>query len=99
AAESVDEQFEELGQNIGLAIAHGLVTGIGTTGGSVLANVGKSILAGIGSVFEQVGEALIQYGVIMTALLPALENIFTSGPAAIIAGAALAALGAAMQAA
>ena len=99
AADSVDEQFEELGQNIGLAIAHGLVTGIGTKGGSVLANVGKSIVAGIGGVFGQVGEALIEYGVIMTALLPALENIFTSGPAAIVAGVALAALGNAMQAA
>jgi len=99
AANSVTDQFETFGQNIGQAIIDGLVKGVGTKGGTVLGNVGKAILAGIGGVFEQVGEALISYGVIMTALLPALENIFTSGPAAIVAGAALAALGAAMQAA
>lgn len=99
AARDVELQFETLGENLGKAIADGLVKGVGTKGGTVLDNVGKAIVAGIGGVFEQVGEALIQYGVIMTALLPALENIFTSGPAALVAGAALATLGAAMAAA
>jgi hypothetical protein len=39
------------------------------------------------------GSELIAYGVIMLNLLPFLSNPFTSGPAAIAAGAALVALG------
>ena len=53
----------------------------------------------MGQVFEQVGDALIQYGVVMSALAPLLSNPFTAGPAALAAGIALATLGKLMEAA
>jgi hypothetical protein len=40
-----------------------------------------------------VGSALLAYGAAMSGLLPALSNPFTSGPAAIVAGGLLIALG------
>ena len=98
AAANVDQQFETLGENIGMAIVNGLVSAVGKRG-NFLGNVGTAIMAGIGGVFEQVGQALVQYGVIMTGLAPLLSNPFTAGPAALGAGIALEILGKAMQAA
>jgi hypothetical protein len=60
-------------------------------------NGGQVLLQGLGSIFIDMGKALVSYGVLMTGLLSALTNPFTSGPAAIAAGAALIALGGALR--
>lgn len=51
------------------------------------------VLQGLGNILASMGQALIAYGITMTKLLPHLLNPFTSGPAAIAAGAILVALG------
>lgn len=66
--------------------------------GNVFKELGQSILQGFGQMFQEQGAALLQYGVIMLGLMPLLSNPFTSGPAAIAAGIALEALGAAFNA-
>lgn len=55
----------------------------------------NTVLRGMGSMFIEIGKTLLGFGKIMAALQKFLTNIFTAGPAAIIAGAALIALGAA----
>lgn len=98
AAANADAAFADASAEIGQAIANGIVTGL-TKGGNFLKNFGGAVLAGIGQVFDQVGQALISYGSIMTALAPFLSNPFTAGPAALAAGIALETLGKLMEAA
>jgi hypothetical protein len=57
-----------------------------------------TIVSSLGSMFIELGKHLIFFGSIMTTLKEKLSNFFTSGPAAVVAGAALIALGAAMTA-
>lgn len=96
--EAVDSQFADMGQQIGATFADGISAGLmeafsggGITGG--FKAIGKSILSGLGSIFSQMGQSLLKYGLVMKGLLPALSNPFTSGAAAIAAGVALMALG------
>lgn len=65
---------------------------------SVFKSFGSIVMAGIGHLMEQQGEAYLEYGLTVTKLLPALGNPITSGPAAIAAGLALIALGSALSA-
>ena len=58
---------------------------------------GDQIMAGLASILERQGEAMMAQGAIMMGLLPLLSNPFTSGPALIAAGAALVALGATLS--
>jgi hypothetical protein len=83
-------------QTIGDAVFNGFAaafSGEGFTG--ALEAFGKTILAGLGALFVELGQQLIAYGIVMSKLMPFLLNIFTSGPAAIAAGVALVALGSA----
>lgn len=70
---------------------------IGDTLGALFAggvgNAADVLLQSLGGVFSEMGKALLSYGLVMEGLLPALANPFTSGPAAIAAGAALLAIG------
>jgi hypothetical protein len=70
-------------------------------GGAVgfIEGFGQAILRAIGNVMEQMGAALISYGVAMEIVALGLTNPFTSGPAAIAAGTLLVGLGAALNAA
>jgi hypothetical protein len=66
--------------------------------GGIFKAFGKTVLAGLGSIFGELGQTYIRYGIMMSALGDALWNPFTSGPAAIAIGAALIALSAALGA-
>jgi hypothetical protein len=93
AAAQVDQQFASLGQGFGSTLADSIAAAAsGSSGGDVL-------LRGLGSIMQQMGGALLTYGLAMQGLLPSLLNPFTSGPAAIAAGITLTALGAALGAA
>lgn len=81
-------------ETIGDAIFNGFQGAFSGKGlGEIFAGLGRTVLAGLGAMFVDIGRALISYGIVMTGLRVALLNIFTSGPAAIAAGAALIALG------
>jgi hypothetical protein len=58
---------------------------------------GRAIIAAIGTMIQQEGEIWLKYGIIKTGLMTALQNPFTSGPAAIAAGTLLIAAGAAIS--
>jgi hypothetical protein len=94
-ARKVARSFNNLGGDLGqaLALGFGAALAAGIQGKNPFSAFGKAILGGLGSIFTQMGSELIAYGVIMLNLLPFLSNPFTSGPAAIAAGAALVALG------
>jgi hypothetical protein len=86
-------------QTIGQALSEGIVAGFegGGISGAFKA-AGKAILAGLGSILQQMGEVWLEYGVLMTGIGEALWNPITSGPAAIAIGSALIALGATLGA-
>lgn len=88
----------EVFANAPLELATLLGEGISTAFSGDFSKAGDVILAGLGSILVTMGKALIVHGVIMAKLLPHLLNPFTSGPAAIAAGVALAALGTALGA-
>jgi hypothetical protein len=94
-AARVQREFSQLGQNLGMTLANGFASAMSAAmqGKNPFAAFGKAVLAGLGSIFVQMGAELIAYGIIMLNLLPFLSNPFTSGPAAIAAGAALVAIG------
>lgn len=87
--QSIDEQFA----NIGPALGGILATALGTAFAEGTGRAGDVLLGALGGLFQQMGSALITYGMTMVKLLPALENPFLSGPAAIVAGGLLVALG------
>jgi hypothetical protein len=95
SAAAVRREFSQLGQNLGMTLADGFAAAMaaGVQGKNPFVAFGKAVLSGLGSIFTQMGAELIAYGVIMLNLLPFLSNPFTSGPAAIAAGAALVAVG------
>jgi hypothetical protein len=95
AGQEVRQRFQEFGADAGGTFADAIgaaFAGIGSGEGFFKA-FGNTLLQGLGSIFLQMGKALLVYGLAMEGLLPALLNPFTSGPAAIAAGAALIALG------
>jgi hypothetical protein len=94
-AAQVARSFGQLGTNLGMTLADGFAAGMSAMmqGKNPFTAFGKAVLSGLGGIFTQMGAELIAYGVIMLNLLPFLSNPFTSGPAAIAAGAALVALG------
>jgi len=84
---------------LGDAITEGFAAAFSGKGiGGAFKGFGDSILGAIGGIFEKQGEAMIAASGIFDALLPALSNPFTSGPALFAAGAALVALGATLSA-
>jgi hypothetical protein len=66
--------------------------------GGVLKAFGKTVLAGVGQIFTQLGMVYLEYGGIMQALSTLLPNPFTAGPAGLAIGAALIAMGGALGA-
>lgn len=103
-ADQVQKPLEDairtgMASTLGNAIADGISAGFegGGIAGAFKA-AGKSILAGLGGIIEQMGEVWMSYGISMTALGQALWNPLTSGPAALAIGAALVALGASLGA-
>lgn len=108
AAESAKKLGAELGHIISAGLAEGLVTALDagfqkafSGGGAIgfLQGFGSAVLQSFGSIMEQMGAALIKFGVAMELVSAGLSNPFTSGPAAIAAGALLVGLGAALKAA
>lgn len=88
-----------LANTLGDAIYNGFAAAFNGEGlGGIFKAFGKTILAGIGDIMVQQGQALLTYGITMQAAALGLTNPFTAGPAAIAAGAALIALGAAFGA-
>jgi len=81
-------------QTFGSAIEDGFMAAF--SGKNPLKAFGKTILAGLGKIFMDMGVQLIGFGKIMTALQKFLLNPLTAGPAAVAAGIALLALGAAL---
>jgi hypothetical protein len=96
ASESVRTQFRQAGTQLGMTVVQGFAAALsaGLSGKNPFKAFGNVVLAGLGSLMSQMGSALITYGTTMLNLLPFLTNIFTSGPAAIVAGALLVGLGA-----
>lgn len=103
AASRVDDSFAKFGENTGATFGSALAAGISaalTTDSdkNFFESFGNVLLQGLGNIFVQMGSELLTYGLIMAGLLPFLSNPFTSGPAAIAAGTALIATGAALGA-
>lgn len=94
--EKLREQVTDQFATFGVDVSSSLVDSLAESMGSGFQNAGPTILKGLGSIFSQMGKTLLAYGVTMLNLLPALTNPFTSGPAAIAAGALLVALGTAL---
>lgn len=89
----------EFAQTLGDAIGNAFVAAFRT--GNPLKAIeafGKTMLAGIGSIFVQLGQNYLKYGLIMKALANLLPNPFTAGFAAAAIGVALIALGKALNA-
>ncbi len=107
----MQRRFEEAGQRIADTIQGGFAQTLGDAiynafsaafsgegiGGFIKA-FGKTILAGVGQMFTQLGMIYLEYGVLMQSLSALLPNPFTAGPAGIAIGAALIAMGAALGA-
>jgi hypothetical protein len=93
---AVDRSFEALGTNLGDTLAGGFSNALqaGIQGKNPFKAFGSVVLAGLGSIMQEMGKAMIAKGIILLKLLPFLSNPFTSGPALIAAGIALTALGA-----
>ncbi len=91
-------QFATLGQSLGMTLAMGFSNALGAamSGKNVFKAFGNVVLSGLGSIFSQMGKALLTAGIAMMKLLPFLSNPFTSGPAMIAAGLILTGVGAAM---
>jgi hypothetical protein len=95
ARKRLGRSFREFGSDLGTTVVQGFAAAMsaGLQGKNPFKAFGNVVLSGLGSLMTQMGSALISYGITMLNLLPFLTNIFTSGPAAIAAGAALVALG------
>jgi hypothetical protein len=88
-----------IAQTLGNAIYQGFAAAFSGKGISgLLKGFAKSILAGIGQTFTQLGQVYLQYGVLMQGLASFLPNPFTAGWAGVAIGAALIAMGAALGA-
>lgn len=86
-------------QTLGDAIYNGFAAAFNGEGvGGILKAFGKTVLAGVGQMFTQLGSIYLEYGVLMQSLSSLLPNPFTAGPAGIAIGAALIAMGAALGA-
>lgn len=92
AFDDLNRTFQDASATIGDTLAQSL--GAAFTGG--LGDAKTIALQGLGSIFTAMGTSLIKYGLAMLKLLPALSNPFTSGPAALAAGALLVGLGKAL---
>lgn len=66
--------------------------------GGVISSFGRTMLAGVGSIFVQLGQTYLSYGTIMKGLAKFLTNPFTAGFAGVAIGAALIAMGTALGA-
>lgn len=102
----MEKQIEALAARVqthlGNTLADSLAAGItaGFAGGGIkgaFAAAGKSLLAGIGGIFIDLGKTYLEYSGIMEALTPLLGNPFTAGAAGAAIGTALIALGAALE--
>lgn len=101
-----EKQIEDLAQrtqnHLGSSLARALATGItaGFSGGGVTGAfhaAGRTLLAGLGGIFIDLGQTYLEYSGIMEALTPLLGNPFTAGFAGAAIGAALIGLGAALE--
>jgi hypothetical protein len=98
AAEAAQRQ-EQLAQrfrNIGTSLASVLAGSMEAAFASKhpLKAFGKAVLAGLGSIFTEMGQAMILASPLFMALNAAMSNPFTSGPALLAVGVAMVALGA-----
>lgn len=107
-ANAIKELGKHLGKMISDGIAGGLVSALdagfekafsGAGAAGFLEGFGKAVLGTLASIVQQMGAALVTFGIAMTLFGEGMKNPFTSGPAAIAAGAALIALGSALKAA
>jgi hypothetical protein len=88
-----------LASTLGDAIYNGFAAAFSGEGlGSIFEGLLKTVLAGVGQMFTQLGMVYLEYGVLMQSLSTLLPNPFTAGPAGIAIGAALIAMGAALGA-
>lgn len=95
----MQDSIDGLAQVLGDGIYNAFAAAFNGEGlGGVFKAFGKTVLAGLGQIFTQMGEAYLSYGLIMSGLIPTLANPFTAGPTAIAIGALLVALGSALGA-
>jgi hypothetical protein len=95
-AELIQTEFAQtLGDAIGNAFEVAFRTGDPL---KAIQAFGTAMLAGVGSIFVQLGQTYLKYGAIMKALAKLLPNPFTAGWAAAAIGVALIALGKALNA-
>jgi hypothetical protein len=100
--EEINAEFQSMGAEAGATFADGIANGFEAafSGGGIAGGfkaLASTVLSGLGGIFIQMGKSLFMYGATMKGLLPFLSNPFTSGFAAMAAGAALIALGGALS--
>jgi hypothetical protein len=103
-------EMQRFYQNAGRIISGGMAQGLaasiqngvraafegrGVTG--VIRAFGATMLSAVGGIFVELGETYLMYGGIMQGLAALLPNPFTAGPAGLAIGAALIALGTALN--
>jgi hypothetical protein len=90
------EQLAQRFRNIGTSLASVLSGAMEAAFASKhpLKAFGKAVLAGLGSIFTEMGQAMILASPLFMALNAAMSNPFTSGPALLAVGVAMVALGA-----
>ncbi len=91
-------QFATLGQGLGMTLATSFSAAIGAamSGKNVFKAFGNAVLAGLGSIFSQMGHSMMAAGLALIKLLPFLNNPLTGGPALLAAGIILSGVGAAL---
>lgn len=90
---------QSLGATLGDALSAGFTAAFNGEGiGGIISAFGKTILAGVGQIFTQLGQTYLTYGIIMKSLAALLPNPFTAGLAGIAIGTALIAMGSALGA-
>jgi hypothetical protein len=88
---------ETFALTVGDAIGNAFAAAFSGEGvGGAIAAFGKTMLAGIGSIFSMMGDQYLKFGLAMKGLAPLLANPFTSAGAAIAIGLLLKALGGAL---
>lgn len=91
-------QFAQMGQSLGMTLVGSFSDAMAAafTGKNPFKAFGKTMIAGLGSIFGQMGKAMIAAAMPLIKLLPFLSNPLTSGPALLAAGIILTALGTAL---
>jgi hypothetical protein len=96
AQETVQKDINSFGVNTGMALNTALDAGMKAafSGKDPMKAMGTAMLSSMGTIFSQMGDAMVKQGIIMMGMDAAVADPITSGPASIAVGLLLSALGA-----